>query len=126
MDAIIQLLITLRILKNFKKKENFKKCNTLDENVIFLKGWFSDTLNDNDSIGKLSMLRFDGDMYGSTIDVLTPLYPKLVDNGIIIIDDYCLPNCVKAVTDYRNQNNITDNIKVVDTCGVWWYKNSSN
>ena len=107
-------------------KENFKKCNTLDENVIFLKGWFSDTLNDNDSIGKLSMLRFDGDMYGSTIDVLTPLYPKLVDNGIIIIDDYCLPNCVKAVTDYRNQNNITDNIKVVDTCGVWWYKNSSN
>lgn len=104
-------------------QENFKKCNALDENVIFLKGWFSDTLPDNDTIGKLAILRFDGDMYGSTMDVLNALYSKVVDKGIIIIDDYCLPNCVKAVTDFRNQNNIADELKVVDTCGVWWYKN---
>lgn len=104
-------------------KQNFENCNALDENVIFLKGWFSDTLPNNESINKLAMLRFDGDMYGSTMDVLNSLYSKVVNNGIIIIDDYCLPNCVKAVTDFRNANNINDEIKVVDTCGVWWYKN---
>jgi O-methyltransferase len=32
-------------------KDNFKLYNLLDEKVIFLKGWFSDTLKDNNSIG---------------------------------------------------------------------------
>lgn len=103
-------------------KRNFKMYNVLDENVIFLKGWFSETLKDNDQITELSLLRFDGDMYGSTIDVLTNLYPKLNKNGVIIIDDYCLENCVKAVTDFRLNNNINDDIKAVDRCGVFWYK----
>jgi hypothetical protein len=61
-------------------------------------------------------------MYGSTIDVLSNLYHKLTKNGVIIIDDYCLQNCVKAVTDFRLGNNINDEIKVVDKCGVFWYK----
>jgi len=101
---------------------NFELYGALDNNVIFINGWFSDTLRDNDNIGKLCILRFDGDMYSSTMDVLNPLYDKVSDSGIIIIDDYCLPNCVKAVTEFRQKNNITDEIRVVDTCGVWWYK----
>ena len=104
-------------------KHNFELYNALGDNVIFLKGWFSDTLANNDKIKKLSVLRFDGDMYGSTIDVLSNLYDKVIQNGIIIIDDYCLPNCAKAVTDFRTSKNITDEIKVVDRCGVWWVKN---
>ena len=104
-------------------KHNFKIYNSLDENVIFLKGWFSETLKNNEQIKDLCILRFDGDMYGSTIDVLNNLYHKVTKNGVIIIDDYCLKNCVKAVTDFRNLNNITDEIKPVDKCGVFWYKN---
>ena len=100
---------------------NFEKYGVLDENVIFLKGWFSDTLKDS-RIKNLSLLRFDGDMYGSTIDVLENLYFKLNKNGVLIIDDYCLPNCVKAVTDFRNKYNISDRISIVDKCGVFWYK----
>jgi hypothetical protein len=103
-------------------KGNFKKYGVLDDNVIFLKGWFNETLKDNNEIKDLSVLRFDGDMYGSTIDVLSNLYHKLTKNGVIIIDDYCLQNCVKAVTDFRLGNNINDEIKVVDKCGVFWYK----
>jgi O-methyltransferase len=103
-------------------KGNFKMYNVLDDNFIFLKGWFSETLKNNDKIKDLSILRFDGDMYGSTIDVLSNLYDKLTKNGVIIIDDYCLQNCVKAVTDFRSDNNINDEIKVVDKCGVFWYK----
>ncbi len=104
-------------------KSNFKKYDVLDENVIFLKGWFNETLKDNKEIQKLSILRFDGDMYGSTIDVLSNLYEKVNKDGVIIIDDYCLKNCVKAVSDFRNQNKINDEIKVVDHCGVFWFKN---
>jgi O-methyltransferase len=104
-------------------KQNFKMYNVLDDNVIFLKGWFNETLKNNNEIKELSILRFDGDMYGSTIDVLSNLYHKLTKNGVIIIDDYCLQNCVKAVTDFRINNNINDEIKVIDKCGVFWYKN---
>jgi O-methyltransferase len=100
---------------------NFEKYGVLDNNVIFLKGWFSDTLKDQ-RIEDLSLLRFDGDMYGSTIDVLENLYFKLNKKGVLIIDDYCLENCVKAVTDFRNRYNISDKISVVDKCGVFWYK----
>ena len=103
-------------------KSNFEKYGVLDENVIFLKGWFNETLKENEEILKLSILRFDGDMYGSTIDVLNNLYDKVNKDGVIIIDDYCLPNCVKAVSDFRSQNNINDEIKVVDSCGVFWFK----
>ena len=101
---------------------NFKKYGVLDNNVIFIKGWFNETLKENDKIKKLSILRFDGDMYGSTIDVLSNLYDKVNKDGIIIIDDYCLENCVQAVTDFRNKNKINDEIKLVDECGVFWVK----
>jgi O-methyltransferase len=102
--------------------ENFKLYNALDESVIFLKGWFSDTLKNNDNIKNLALLRFDGDMYGSTMDVFENLYHKVNSKGVIIVDDYCLPNCVKAVTDFRQKNNITNEIKTVDSCGVYWIK----
>lgn len=103
-------------------KSNFEAYRLLDENVIFLKGWFESTLKDNNLIKEISILRFDGDMYGSTMDVLNNIYHKLSSKGVLIVDDYCLPNCVKAVHDFRSQNNITDVIEKVDSCGVFWYK----
>ena len=44
-------------------------------------------------IEKLSALRLDGDIYQSTIEVLTHLYPKLSAGGFCIIDNYALQNC---------------------------------
>jgi hypothetical protein len=101
---------------------NFRAYNCLDENVTFLEGWFSDTLPNNKSIEKISILRFDGDMYGSTMDVMNSLYDKVVPGGIVIIDDYCLQNCVKAVTDFRNSRGIESEIHVIDKCGIFWKK----
>ena len=36
----------------------------------------------------LAVARLDGDMYESTIQALTSLYPKLSIGGYLIIDDY--------------------------------------
>ena len=101
---------------------NFRLYNALDENVVFLKGWFSDTLPNNNNIGSLSILRMDGDMYKSTMDVFDSLYHKVNQNGFIIVDDYCIPNCRKATEDFRKQNNITSELNVIDNCGVFWKK----
>ena len=77
-------------------EDNFRKYGLLDDQAVFLKGWFKDTLP-GAAIHKLAVLRLDGDMYGSTMDVLTSLYPRLSPGGFCIIDDYNWPGCRQAV-----------------------------
>lgn len=100
-------------------KSNFEKYDLLDENVVFLKGWFKDTLPDVDS-DKFAVLRLDGDMYESTMDALSNLYSKLSVGGYCIIDDYQIPGCKQAVTDYREANGISDEIVKIDNSAVYW------
>ena len=103
-------------------KKNFANYALLDDQVQFLVGWFSDTLP-KAPIERLAVMRLDGDMYESTMDSLTYLYPKLSICGYIIIDDYlAIPACRKAVEDYRSQNGITDEIHTIDWSGVFWKK----
>lgn len=50
---------------------------------------------------KISILRLDTDFYESTKVELEILYPRLVNGGILIIDDYgSWKGCRKAVDDY--------------------------
>jgi O-methyltransferase len=103
-------------------KENFRKYDMLDDQVRFLKGWFRDTLP-TAPIDKLAVLRLDGDMYESTMDALVHLYPKLSPGGYVIIDDWgVLENCRKAVVDYRNEHDITEEIIPIDADGIFWQK----
>ena len=102
-------------------KNNFSKYNMLDEQVLFLKGWFKDTLP-TAPVERLAILRLDGDMYESTIQALDSLYHKLSAGGFIIIDDYILPACRKAVDDFRDRNRITDVVENIDGIGSFWRK----
>lgn len=104
-------------------RRNFSGYGLLDERVKFLKGWFSDTLP-TAPIEKLSILRLDGDMYESTMDALVNLYDKLSIGGYIIVDDYCIPSCAKAITDFRHNRGIMDDIIEIDGTGVYWRRNS--
>ncbi len=101
-------------------KENFQRYGWLDQRVVFLPGWFQDTLP-TAPIEKLAVLRADGDMYESTMDILTNLYPKLSIGGFCIIDDYgAIPACRQATDDYREQNGIVDEMHSIDWTGVYW------
>ena len=53
-------------------------------------------------------------MYESTMDGLVNLYDKVSKGGYIIIDDYGLPPCAEAVTDFRHQRNLTAPITKID------------
>jgi O-methyltransferase len=105
-------------------KDNFRKYNLLDDQVVFLKGWFKDTLHNVP--GPIAVLRLDGDMYGSTMDALVNLYPKLSIGGYCILDDYGdIPGCKQAVDDYRKENHITCKIIQIegtDHGHVYWRK----
>lgn len=100
---------------------NFRRYGLLDERVKFLVGWFSDTLP-SAPIERLAVLRIDADMYQSTTEALRYLYPKLSVGGYVIIDDYAIPTCKKAVLDYRAEHSITEEIKQIDWTGVYWQK----
>lgn len=107
-----------------KVQENFAKYDLLDDQVKFLKGWFSDTLPEA-PIEQLAIMRLDGDMYESTIDALRSLYPKLSVGGYVIIDDWgAVEGCRAATNDFRRDNNISDPIVAIDGMGVYWKRSN--
>lgn len=103
---------------------NFKKYHMLDEQVCFLPGWFSESLP-KAPIEQLALLRLDGDYYSSTMDGLVHLYPKLSVGGYVIVDDYGLLPCKKAVHDYRELHGIEAPLIRVDQFAVYWQKEAS-
>ncbi len=103
-------------------QDNFRSYDLLDDNVVFMKGWFKDTLPQLKA-KKFAIIRLDGDMYESTIQAIEELYPKLAVGGYIIVDDFgAVRGCKKAINDYRESHGITDPIEKVDWTGVYWKK----
>jgi O-methyltransferase/8-demethyl-8-(2,3-dimethoxy-alpha-L-rhamnosyl)tetracenomycin-C 4'-O-methyltransferase len=102
-------------------KQNFEKFGLLDDQVHFLKGWFKDTLPVA-PIKRLAILRLDGDLYESTMDALNALYDKVSENGFVIVDDYLLETCKKAIIDFRYERKIEAPLIEVDGAAVYWQK----
>lgn len=95
-----------------------------DKNKIkFIVGDVSETLLDTKNIpDKISILRLDTDWYKSTKDELIFLYPKLVDSGVLIVDDYGhWKGSKKAVDEYFENKNVL--IQHIDYTGIKIIKN---
>jgi O-methyltransferase len=101
---------------------NFERYGLLDDRVRFLPGWFKDTLP-TAGIAKLAILRADGDMYESTMQILAHLYPKLSGGGYCIVDDYgAVEGCRRATDDFRAAHGITELLRPIDWTGVFWQR----
>jgi O-methyltransferase len=98
---------------------NFRKYRLLDERVVFIEGWFKETLH-KAPIQSIAVLRLDGDMYESTIQALDALYHKVSFGGVVIVDDYTLPGCNKAVADFRQKHSIESAMFPIDGSAAWW------
>ncbi len=103
-------------------RANFTRYGLLDDQVVFLKGFFEDTLP-HAPLPALAVLRVDADLYESTRAVLTHLYPRLSVGGYAIFDDYRnLPDCRRAIDEYRSSQGITEPIVGIDRHAVFWRK----
>lgn len=101
---------------------NFAAYGLLDAQVRFLEGWFCDTLP-TAPIEQLAVLRLDGDLYESTMDVLRSLYSKVSVGGYVIVDDYGeLRTCRQAIDDFRAAEHVTETLRLVDHSGVYWQR----
>mgnify|MGYP006172315335 FL=1 len=100
-------------------KNNCSKLFSNHEDFIFIKGKVQNTLlKENNLPKKICLLRLDTDFYESTKIELEILYPLLVNNGVLIIDDYGdFPGCRKAVDEYFADKSVLM-ISVDKSCRV--------
>jgi len=100
-------------------QHNFARYGLLDERVVFVPGWFRDTLPAL-PVDRLAVLRIDADMYESTSLALRTLYPKVSSGGYVIVDDYNWGPCRLAVDEFRQKHGIADPLSRIDWTGVMW------
>ena len=107
----------------------FNCLNLNMNNVKLIKGFFQDTLQiqeNIDNIGEIAVLRLDGDWYESTKICLEKLYDKVIEGGIIIIDDYGhFIGAKKATDEFRDNNNIKSPLIQTDYTEYYWVKNTN-
>jgi hypothetical protein len=61
---------------------------SLEDISIPIKGFFDSSLKQIPEEAKICFLHIDADLYTSVIEVLEILYHRVVDGGVIIIDDF--------------------------------------
>lgn len=72
----------------------------LDE-INLIEGWVQHTLVKPENLPeKIAILRLDMDMHDATAIAMEVLWPRLVQGGILIIDDWGYAGVRKAVDDY--------------------------
>lgn len=70
-------------------------------NIEIVKGFFNQTLKLYGG-RPIALLHIDADLYGSYKTVLKELFPRVVEGGVVLFDDYCgtWKGAVKAVDEY--------------------------
>lgn len=87
--------------------QNFESWGVSLNNVSLVRGWFEDTVKGRaKDIDSIALLRLDGDLYRSTLECMQHLFPKLSKGGVLIIDDYELSGCAKAIHKFINPKQI--------------------
>ncbi|RYZ27744.1 MAG: macrocin O-methyltransferase [Chitinophagaceae bacterium] len=87
------------------------------ENIHYIKGKVEETIPQQVP-EKIALLRLDTDWYESTRHELIHLYPRLVQGGVLIIDDYGFwKGARKAVDEYFAENNIPILLNRMDETG---------
>ncbi|MBY0404242.1 MAG: class I SAM-dependent methyltransferase [Cyanobacteria bacterium] len=96
------------------------------EHVVPMVGLFSETFPDFVSkTPQIALLHADADWYDSTMEILEALYPCVVSQGVVQLDDYGYwEGCRKAVYDYQEKTRVGFDLKTIDGTGVWFRKSS--
>ena len=83
-------------------KSMMKQWGIPEELLVYHPGWFRESLYGSALLGleRIAVLRLDCDLYESTKLCLEVLYPLVSPGGWIIVDDFALPGCRKAVDEF--------------------------
>ncbi|GEM_PF-1227785 len=89
-----------------------------------IKGYFQDSLpRMRNWVGMIALLHLDGDWYESTQVILQQFYDRIVNGGILQIDDYGYwEGCRRAVHEFETTRSLKFDLKPIDDTGVWCVK----
>lgn len=87
------------------------------DKINFVPGKVEETLPKT-TPSKIALLRLDTDWYESTRCELEHLFPKMVDGGVLIIDDYGhWEGCRRAVDEYFDSHDVQIFLQRIDYTG---------
>lgn len=93
-------------LDEIEKVMEYKKL----ENFEFIKGDINKTVPQfckENNYQKIALLHIDTDVYEPAVTILENMYEKVVEGGIIVLDDYgVFPGETKAVDDFFKNKNV--------------------
>lgn len=94
------------------------------EILITVKGFFEKTLPQwQDRVGMLALLHLDGDWYESTKTILSYFYDRVINDGILQLDDYGhWEGCKKSIHEFETDRGLKFDIKPIDYSGIWFVK----
>ena len=96
--------------------ESYQLGDFVDRSIHFVEGFFADSLPHLHQVKSIAVLRLDGDTFASTSDILYNLYNKVAIGGFIIVDDYTIPACARAVHTFREYHEILEPVTQIDPC----------
>lgn len=108
-------------------QKNLRLTNYDESKLYYIEGKVEDTIPSMMPNENIALLRLDTDWYESTKHELTFLFPKLVQNGVLIIDDYGhWEGCRKATNEYFEETNTPILLNRIDYTGRVAIKTSAN
>jgi predicted O-methyltransferase YrrM/Flp pilus assembly protein TadD len=92
--------------------------------VAPVKGYFEKTLPAHrNTVGMIALLHLDGDWYSSTMAILANLYDRIVNDGVLQVDDYGhWEGCRIAIHEFEQSRGLKLSISRIDGTGVWFVK----
>ena len=92
--------------------------------IIMHRGWFQETVPAaKEAMGRVAILRLDGDLYESTRVCLEHLYDLVIEGGFVIIDDYgTFEGCRNAVEEFFSAHNLAPDLIDIDGHCVFFRK----
>ncbi|MCI8423747.1 MAG: macrocin-O-methyltransferase [Lawsonibacter sp.] len=91
------------------------------ERAVFHKGYFPETAQ-GVTEGSFLFVNLDFDLYNPTLEGLRFFYPRMVEHGVILVDDYFLPGYLgipNAIRDFEQElGTPLVKLPIGDHCGI--------
>ena len=98
-------------------KSHMAKTGYPAERMHFVVGKVEDTIPQS-APEKIALLRLDTDWYESTLHEMNHLFPRLVDGGVLVIDDYGhWEGAREAIDEYLAEHNVAIMLNRLDYTG---------
>ena len=97
--------------------EQLINCDMKLTNTKILKGVFPDQTSDLVDNENFRFCHIDVDVYQSAKDIVNWIWPKMVDGGIIVYDDYGFKGCEGITTFVNEERKLKDRLVIHNTNG---------